>query len=82
MSLYNPDLILISSGFDAMTDDPLGDMDMTPFIYAYMTKSLMERGKVVVALEGGYHLGNLQAGSEAVIRTLLGEEFEQERYPT
>jgi len=55
---------------------------MTPYIYSYMTRSLMERGKVVVALEGGYHLGNLQAGSEAVIRTLLGEEFEQERYPT
>lgn len=34
-----------------------------------------------MALEGGYKMDNLAAGSEAVIRALLGEEFNAEYYP-
>lgn len=63
-----------------MDGDPVGGMHLTPYIYAYMTRKLMERGKVVLALEGGYDVCNLEKGSEAVIRTLLGEEFEQVHY--
>lgn len=51
---YNPDLILVSCGFDAAWGDPLGGMAITARGYMQMTQMLTEvgNGKVVLALEG------------------------------
>ncbi|CAG9324605.1 HDAC6 [Blepharisma stoltei] len=79
---FDPDLVLIACGFDAMRNDPLGKMALSPEIYGYMTNKVMELagGKVVAALEGGYNLKNLRAGSKAVVSALLGEEVKSSGY--
>lgn len=71
---YKPDFILVSSGFDAAENDPLGGLSLSPIGYSYMTKQLMNISEnIVVALEGGYNLDSLARCSEAVIRTLQGD---------
>jgi histone deacetylase 6 len=51
---YQPDLVLVSCGFDAAWGDPLGGMTITASGYQQMTRMLLEatNGKVVLALEG------------------------------
>jgi acetoin utilization deacetylase AcuC-like enzyme len=70
---FSPDLIFVSSGFDAARGDYLGDFDVTPSGYGRMLKSLLSlaNGRVVVALEGGYNLASVAASSEALARVLL-----------
>jgi hypothetical protein len=74
---FKPDLVLVSCGFDSGRGDPLGGMELTQDGYAYMTRRLMglAKGKVIVVLEGGYNFETLAVSSEAVLRTLLGEEL-------
>jgi histone deacetylase 6 len=72
---FNPDLVIVSAGFDAAVDDPLGGCLITPAGFALMTARLRELagGKMVVALEGGYNLAAIAVCTEAVTRVLLGE---------
>ena len=53
---FDPQLVLISAGFDAVHEDPLGGCHLTPAGYAAMTQRLSKYagGKVVAVLEGGY----------------------------
>jgi histone deacetylase 6 len=53
---FNPDLVIVSAGFDAVEGDPLGEMKLTPQIYGHMTHLLqaLANGKIVLCLEGGY----------------------------
>lgn len=72
---FAPDFVLVSAGFDAVLDDPLGGCHVTPPCFGVMTNLLNSfcNGKLVLALEGGY---NLDKTSEAVtycIMALLGE---------
>ena len=68
---FQPDLIIISAGFDSALGDPLGQIGVTPVGYAYMTQGFRTIcPKIVVALEGGYDLDALEVSSEAVIQTL------------
>ncbi len=50
---FNPDLVLVSAGFDAAVGDPLGNFHITPSGFAQMTKMLssLANGKIVLALE-------------------------------
>nr|APB87920.1 histone deacetylase 5 [Dendrobium officinale] len=70
---YNPDIILISAGFDAAMGDPLGGCCVTPYGYSVMLKRLMKfaDGKIVLALEGGYNLNSLANSVFACAKTLL-----------
>ncbi|RPB15611.1 hypothetical protein P167DRAFT_408212 [Morchella conica CCBAS932] len=72
---FNPDLVLISAGFDAAVGDELGKCMVTPAGYAHMTHMLMRlaNGKVVVCLEGGYNLDSISHSALAVTKVLLGE---------
>ncbi|KND92534.1 Histone deacetylase clr3 [Tolypocladium ophioglossoides CBS 100239] len=72
---FNPDLVVVSAGFDAADGDELGGCFVTPACYAHMTHMLMSLadGKVVVCLEGGYNLAAISNSSVAVARTLMGE---------
>jgi histone deacetylase 6 len=49
---FNPDIVLVSCGFDACRGDPLGEFDVTASGYARMTQRLMSLadGKCVSAL--------------------------------
>lgn len=68
---FNPELILISSGFDSAENDPLGEIKLTPIGYSYMTRELKNIAKVVVVLEGGYNLDSLSRCSESIFKTLI-----------
>lgn len=72
---FNPDLVIISAGFDAADGDELGGCFVTPTCYAHMTHMLMSLagGKVAVCLEGGYNLEAISQSALAVARTLMGE---------
>ncbi|KAI1780603.1 putative histone deacetylase A [Hypoxylon cercidicola] len=72
---FNPDMVIISAGFDAADGDELGGCFVTPDCYAHMTYMLMSlaAGKVAVCLEGGYNLKAISDSALAVARTLMGE---------
>ncbi|OJD28706.1 histone deacetylase [Diplodia corticola] len=72
---FDPDLVIVASGFDAADGDRLGKCFVTPPCYAHMTHMLMSlaSGKTVVCLEGGYNLQSIARSAVAVTRTLMGE---------
>lgn len=72
---FNPDLVIISAGFDAAAGDELGACFVSPACYAHMTHMLMSLagGKVAVCLEGGYDLEAISKSALAVAQTLMGE---------
>jgi acetoin utilization deacetylase AcuC-like enzyme len=72
---FDPDLVLVSAGFDAAEGDLLGSMRITPAGYAAMTSRLLglAGGRVVLALEGGYNLDAISASATACLRVLLGD---------
>lgn len=70
---YQPELILISCGFDAARGDPLGQCLITPYGYAEMIRLLSAIcPKLAVVLEGGYNLDVIPACAHAVVKSLLG----------
>ena len=72
---FDPDLVLVSAGFDAAEGDPLGGCRVTPSGYAHMTAALstLAAGRIVVALEGGYNLSSISNSTAAVASVLLGD---------
>ncbi|KAI1388429.1 putative histone deacetylase A [Hypoxylon trugodes] len=80
---FNPDMVIISAGFDAADGDELGGCFVTPSCYAHMTHMLMSLagGKVAVCLEGGYNLKAISHSALAVAQTLMGEPPPQMEMP-
>jgi histone deacetylase 6 len=72
---FEPDLVIISAGFDAAEGDLLGGCHITPAGYAHMAHMLksLANGRVCVCLEGGYNLRSIAKSALAVTRTLMGE---------
>ena len=74
---FQPEMILVSCGFDAHRDDPLADMQLTEGGYRQMTqivRALAEElcgGRVAFVLEGGYALSGLAEGTRAVLEAML-----------
>ena len=57
----NPDILLISAGFDAHKDDPLSTAQLVEDDFEYITHRLVSLGKpILCALEGGYNLDALE----------------------
>ena len=58
---FKPDLIIISAGFDAHEDDPLGQMKVSSDCYRKMTSMILKLaeevcdGRLLSMLEGGYN---------------------------
>ncbi|KAJ1433264.1 deacetylase [Ochromonadaceae sp. CCMP2298] len=75
---FKPDLILVSSGFDASFADPMASMMLSSEDYRYMSGALMGAaeqlcgGRVVFAHEGGYSKDYVPFCGLAVIETLSG----------
>ena len=73
---FKPQLILISAGFDAHAEDPLGGMALVEEDYAWMTgelRALASRhagGRIVSMLEGGYSLPALGRSVAAHVAVL------------
>ncbi|KAG8004559.1 Histone deacetylase 4 [Nibea albiflora] len=75
---FAPDIVLVSSGFDAVEGHPppLGGYTLTSKCFGYLTRQLMTLagGRVVLALEGGHDLTAICDASEACVAALLGQE--------
>ncbi|HLY09130.1 MAG TPA: histone deacetylase [Planctomycetota bacterium] len=57
---FKPDFLLVSCGFDAYEDDPIGGLNLKPEDYRTMTDVVCSLGiPVASALEGGYSLTGL-----------------------
>lgn len=70
---FDPQVLLISAGFDAHQLDPLGDQRLDADTYACMTRQLrtLANGRIVSVLEGGYHPEALAQCVLAHIRALM-----------
>ncbi|XP_066529014.1 histone deacetylase 7 [Hoplias malabaricus] len=75
---FSPDLVLVSSGFDAAEGhtSPLGGYKVTAKCFGFLTRQLMALagGRVVLALEGGHDLTAICDASESCVSSLLGLE--------
>ena len=75
---FRPELILISAGFDALEDDPLGGMRLSVEGFARLTAAIADiadeccNGRLVAITEGGYDLGGLASCLRAVTGVLDG----------
>jgi acetoin utilization deacetylase AcuC-like enzyme len=73
-----PELVLLSAGFDAHAQDPLGQMALETEDFAAMTRRVLDlagvhaQGRVVSCLEGGYNLEALAESVQAHLEQLLG----------
>jgi acetoin utilization deacetylase AcuC-like enzyme len=76
---FSPQLLLVSAGFDAHADDPLGGMRVSSAQFGRLTAMLAAladeccQGRVVAISEGGYDLAALRTSATAVARVLAGE---------
>ena len=76
---FKPEFIIISAGFDAHRDDPLGEINLSTGFYGWMTDRIMEMadkhagGRIVSVLEGGYNLAMLPLCIEEHLKGLSGE---------
>ncbi|XP_064139361.1 polyamine deacetylase HDAC10 isoform X5 [Loxodonta africana] len=72
---FDPELVLISAGFDSVIGDPEGQMRVTPECFAHLTQLLLvlARGRVCAVLEGGYHLELLAESVCMTVQALLGD---------
>ncbi|XP_077169453.1 histone deacetylase 4 isoform X4 [Paroedura picta] len=77
---FAPDVVLVSSGFDAVEGHPapLGGYNVSAKCFGYLTKQLMglAGGRIVLALEGGHDLTAICDASEACVSALLGNELD------
>ncbi len=75
---FDPDLVLVSAGFDSRRDDLLGCFDLTDDAFRRMTRVAMDYadsccgGRLVSLLEGGYNLDGTALAAAAHVETLLG----------
>jgi len=74
---FEPELLFISSGFDAHKDDPLAGMNLSTRFFGEMTDMLKEiadkfcGGKIISVLEGGYNLHALKDSIAVHLRELV-----------
>lgn len=77
---FDPQLILVSAGFDAHWKDPIGDMYLSTAGFARLTQIIIEQanflcnGRLVMVQEGGYDLDAMANGVATCINLLLGDD--------
>jgi len=77
---FQPELILVSAGYDAHWDDPLAYLQLSVSGYTAIAQALhglageLCQGRLVFTLEGGYHLEALGYSILNTFAVLLGDE--------
>jgi acetoin utilization deacetylase AcuC-like enzyme len=72
ISQWQPDILIVSAGYDAHLDDPLASMKLNSSDYAeFVKKSLQLGSKILFGLEGGYDLAALSQSVGATIESCL-----------
>jgi acetoin utilization deacetylase AcuC-like enzyme len=75
---FQPDLIIVASGLDALSADPFGRMNLHSGSYRILTRMLMDRaqqhcdGRLVMCHEGGYSATVVPFAGLAILETLSG----------
>ncbi len=74
---FQPELIMISAGFDGHREDDMAHFNLLEDDYAWITQQLCQlatlsaNGRIVSCLEGGYHLQALARSVEKHIKAFL-----------
>src|SRR5438067_1965593 len=77
LTRFEPELVIISAGFDAHRDDPLAQLRLEESDFSWATAELCSvaaktcTGRVVSALEGGYDLDATARSARAHVRALM-----------
>lgn len=80
VTAFQPEMILVSAGFDAHWRDPLAMAGLSLKGYGYVVRELVTmanqlcNGRVLFILEGGYQLDVLSLGITNVFHALLGHD--------
>jgi acetoin utilization deacetylase AcuC-like enzyme len=83
---YEPEIILLSAGFDIYKKDAMGGMNLTTSGFAYLTRILMNiaetycGGRFIATLEGGYNIEGQAQSVKAVLKEMRGETTVSESY--
>ena len=68
VAAFDPELVLVSAGFDAHVDDPLAGMEVTEAGFTELARRSAQLGpRVAAVLEGGYNLSTLPRLVEAAL---------------
>ena len=76
---FRPEIVIVSSGFDAHRDDPLASMQVTGAGFGAMARVVRALadvhcgGRLIVVLEGGYALTGLRESTAALLDALLSD---------
>jgi len=87
LARFQPQLLLVSAGYDAHHADSLTDMGLSASGFARLTELIMQGAeslgveKVGFLLEGGYNLEALAHSVTATLRTLSHQEAQHEAEP-
>jgi acetoin utilization deacetylase AcuC-like enzyme len=77
LAAFQPELLIISAGFDAHKADPLAELRLEVEDFVWITQELRAmadahcQGRIVSLLEGGYNLEALAACAAAHVKTLM-----------
>lgn len=78
LDTFQPEFLLISCGFDARRDDPVGGLEWTDETFAFLTERAVAaswkhcHGRLVSVLEGGYNPQGLASAALAHVLALCG----------
>ncbi|MCA9517067.1 MAG: histone deacetylase [Myxococcales bacterium] len=85
---FRPQLVMVSAGFDAHRDDPIGDQRVSHEGFAELcgiAKGIAEAyagGRLVLCLEGGYDIVGLTQSVRACVEVLAGSTPPEAHEPT
>jgi len=74
---FNPEVILVSAGFDAHTDDDMSDMKLSTDGFTWIMENIVElarhsaKERIISVLEGGYSLARLPELAANHVEVLL-----------
>jgi acetoin utilization deacetylase AcuC-like enzyme len=77
---FDPQLILVSAGFDAHWTDPIGGMYLSTAAFAKLNQIIIDlarqmcQGRLIMVQEGGYNLEATGSCAATCINLLLGDE--------
>lgn len=85
LQIFKPDLIIVSSGYDIRTEDPLASMEVSNEGIRNIVNSILDCRKTdsnklipaVFVLEGGYNLNALAESAETTLEVMLKKEYMQ-----
>jgi acetoin utilization deacetylase AcuC-like enzyme len=86
-SAFSPEFVLVSAGFDAHSEDPLGSLSLTERGYRELTEFVAGiaakhcGGMLLSALEGGYNLSALSRSVETHLSSLMSAGQEETHGP-